>query len=42
MGDKITGPFSLEIQYIGMEFDPNHTEEFAYEMYATDKYIANV
>ncbi|KAF5280870.1 hypothetical protein FQR65_LT03019 [Abscondita terminalis] len=39
VGDKINGPFSLEIDYIGLEFNPNHMEEFAYEMYETDKYI---
>ncbi|GLV32819.1 Complex I intermediate-associated protein 30 kDa [Carabus blaptoides fortunei] len=39
-GDKINGSFSLEIDYIGVEYDPNITEEFAYEMYKTDKYIA--
>ncbi|KAK4884021.1 hypothetical protein RN001_000292 [Aquatica leii] len=39
-GDKINGPFSLEIDYIGLEFNPNHVEEFAYEMYETDRYIA--
>ncbi|XP_067004572.1 complex I intermediate-associated protein 30, mitochondrial [Anabrus simplex] len=38
-GDKIDGPFQLEVDYIGLEFDPNHREEFAYEMYKTDKYI---
>ncbi|KAI4468434.1 complex i intermediate-associated protein 30 [Holotrichia oblita] len=42
VGDKINGQFSLEMQYIGMEFDPNHTEEFAYEMYTTDRFIAGV
>ncbi|KAF2894978.1 hypothetical protein ILUMI_11211 [Ignelater luminosus] len=39
VGDKINGSFSLEIDYIGVEFDPNHKEEFAYEMYRMPKYI---
>lgn len=39
VGDKINGPFNLEIDYIGLEYDPNHHEDFAYEMYQTDKYI---
>uniref|UniRef100_A0A1B0A8X0 NADH:ubiquinone oxidoreductase intermediate-associated protein 30 domain-containing protein n=1 Tax=Glossina pallidipes TaxID=7398 RepID=A0A1B0A8X0_GLOPL len=34
------GQFNLEIDYIGLEFDPNHREEFAYEMYRTQNYIA--
>ncbi|XP_055381075.1 complex I intermediate-associated protein 30, mitochondrial [Condylostylus longicornis] len=33
------GPFSLEVGYIGLEYDPNHRETFAYEMYRTPKYI---
>lgn len=39
LGDRINGPFSLELDYIGLEFDPSHQEEFAYEMYQTPKYL---
>ncbi|XP_073950562.1 complex I intermediate-associated protein 30 [Choristoneura fumiferana] len=40
--DKINGEFNLEIEYIGLEFDPTHDEEFAYEMYKTERYIVGV
>ncbi|KAJ4448186.1 complex I intermediate-associated protein 30, mitochondrial [Periplaneta americana] len=40
--DKINGPFHLEIDYIGLEFDPTHKEEFAYEMYTMPKYLVGV
>lgn len=32
------GAFQLEIDYIGLEFDPANTERFAYEMYNMPKY----
>ncbi|XP_072929980.1 complex I intermediate-associated protein 30, mitochondrial [Epargyreus clarus] len=40
--DKINGPFNLEIEYVGLEFDPTHDEEFAYEMYKTERFIVGV
>ncbi|KAM3962467.1 complex I intermediate-associated protein 30 [Aphomia sociella] len=41
-GDKIPGKFGLEIEYVGLEFDPTHEEELAYEMYKTEKFIVGV
>ncbi|KAA3676850.1 uncharacterized protein DEA37_0014571 [Paragonimus westermani] len=31
--DDVDGPFSLELDYIGLYLDPDHKEQFAYEQY---------
>lgn len=33
------GSFNLEIDFIGLEFDPLNTENFAYEFYKMPKYV---
>nr|AEE63136.1 unknown [Dendroctonus ponderosae] len=40
--DRHGGDFCLEIDYIGVEYDPKHVEEFAYEMYSLPSGIARV
>ncbi|NWX41643.1 CIA30 protein, partial [Steatornis caripensis] len=39
IGDKVDGPFQLEIDFIGLLNDRAHTEEFAYETYEKNPQI---
>lgn len=37
--DWMDGEFNLEIDYIGVENNPYHTEKFAYEMYKVPNFV---
>uniref|UniRef100_A0A1B6C9Z5 NADH:ubiquinone oxidoreductase intermediate-associated protein 30 domain-containing protein n=2 Tax=Clastoptera arizonana TaxID=38151 RepID=A0A1B6C9Z5_9HEMI len=40
VSDKSSGPFYLEIDYIGLEIDNTYEETFAYEKYKIPKFLA--
>lgn len=37
--DHLDGEFNLELDYIGLELNPYHKEEFAYELYKVPNYV---
>ena len=39
LADAYNGPFNLEVDYIGVYFDSNHSQDFAYEMYQVPSYM---
>jgi len=42
LAGRVDGPFCLEVDWIGLELDPEIPEEFAYETYTVPKFIAGV